>query len=532
MLPLSFFGQNFHFALNLFFSLAAFATFWLYFDAWLVSRQSKEISKWLGFLLLSVSFVFQALLIEQSLLGSSILGNLSEAVAVLIRLIAYGLIIYGLIIEPLQKVPKAAAPKSAEKSAATFSLGGWLISLKLLLPLGAGTIALLFYRKTTLGLERHLKGIAYAFFFLFLSEVAGLASLFRDSDNINLYNLTAFFGPMWLLEQAFLLVATLLLGSWVWSYLVKRVQSQLFMIFTTSTLIIFLVISICFTFLLVKNIQTETLASLETAAKVLNYSLDSKKSEVIAQAEVFSENPLIKQAVITKNHDQLSSLIDSSLENKKISSIVITDINGQVLVRTEEPEKWGDSLSSDILVRKALNGKVDSSFVSKQGIIAPTIYLQAARPINQDSQVIGSILIGVAISNNFLDGIKESTGLDAAVYSGNVRSATTLVQPNGKDRWVGVKEENKQVKNQVLEEGKTFKGSLSNLNRPFLAVYQPLKNLNQETIGMIFTGQPQILILQSAGRSIELTFILAVVLLLLSIIPAYLISKYISNQIH
>lgn len=481
-------------------------------------------------MVLSISFVFSAVTIEQSVLGQSLFGNFSENIATIIRLLGYIILVYALLIDPLQKAPNSQGLGLENKNPAF--LGGLFVNLKLFLPFGALVIALLLFRKATTGLERHLKQSSFAFFFLFLSETLSLASFLRDSTNINVYNLTASFGPVWIVEKIFLLLAVVLLGRWVWSYLVKRVQSQLFMIFTTSVLIIFLVVSISFTFLLVRNIEDQTLSDLETATKVLNYSLDTKKSEVSALAEVFSNNPAISNAVVGKNHEELSSLLSTALENKQVSSITITSDTGLVLARAEDPDNWGDSLSSDPLVRTALIGKVASNFVSKEGVVAPVIYLQAARPIIADKKVTGSVLVSITVGNSFLDGIKSSTGLDSSVYSGNTRSATTLVMPNGKDRWVGVKEENSKIKDRVLENGQTYKGSLSVLNRPFLAVYQPLKDVNNEVIGMSFTGQPQVLVLTAAGRSIELTFLISVLLLLISVVPAYLISKHISDQIH
>lgn len=528
MLPIQFFGQNIHFALNLFVSLVAFATFWLYFDSWLEKKRFKEVFKWLGFLLVAVSFLIHATTIEQTVLGKSLFGDFSELTSNILRVIGYLAIIIAQLTEPLQKAPEAPGIKSSKAYLAFLPL----INLFFILPFGSLLIAFLYYRRSTVGLERHLRSIAIAFFFLSVADSLSAAALLRNSTNLNISTATAAFGPVWIVEHIFLLVATLILGRWVWSYLLRRFQSQLFMIFTTSVLVIFLIISVSFTFLLVDNIQKETLASLETSAKVLNYSLDSKKSEIGLVAEVFSENKEIVAATAKGDHDKLLELVSSSLKNKKVSSIVITDESSEVLLRAEDPEKWGDSLSSDTVVKKTLLGKATSNLITKDGVLAPIVSIQASQPLLSGSKVVGAVIVNLAISNNFLDNIKSSTGLDSAIFAGNTRSATTIVAPNGKDRFVGVKEENPDVKNQVLSKGTSFKGSLQVLNRPFLAVYQPLKNINNEVVGMSFTGEPQVLILKDSGKSIELTFLIAAVLLLLSIGPSYLISRYISKQLH
>ncbi len=528
MLPIAFFGQNINFALNLFFSLILFATFWLYFDSWLEKKRVKEVFKWFGFLLLSLSFLIHATTIETTVLGNSLFGDYSEVFSNIIRLIGYFLIIIALLTEPLQAIPKTEGLKSSKAFLGFLALK----NIVFILPLGSLSIAILYYRRATTGLERHLLPIAFAFFFLSLADSLAVATLLRTSSNLNVANAAAAFGPIWLVEHIFLLISCLILGKWVWSYLVKRLQSQLFMILTASVLVIFLIISISFTFLLVGNIQKASLDNLEVSAKVLSYSLESKKSEVSAVAEIFAQNKEITTAAQAKDHDKLLAIVSDSLENKKVSSILITDGSSQVLLRAEDPSKWGDSVSSDSVVKKTLLGESVTNLVTQDGVLAKGVYIQAAKPLLIDSKVVGAVVVSLEISSSFLDNIKSSTGLDAAIFAGNTRSATTIVAPNGKDRFVGVKEESAEVKSKVLTDGKTFTGSLPVLNRPFLVVYQPLKNVNNEVIGMAFTGEPQVLILRDSGRSIELTFLIAAVLLLFSIVPAYLISKYIANQLH
>ena len=96
---------------------------------------------------------------------------------------------------------------------------------------------------------------------------------------------------------------------------------------------------------------------------------------------------------------------------------------------------------------------------------------------------------------------------------------------------MGIKEENAQVKSQVLEKGESLNLALKILGVPYLGVYLPLKDITEKPVGVIFVGEPQTEVLQTAGASIELTFISTVALLLLSVIPSYLIAKYIAKQV-
>jgi len=552
MLPLQFFGQNIHFAISLFAALVFFAVFWLYFDAWTADRETKVLVKAGSFLLVALSFVVHATVIEQSVLGKSLLGNVSEALTIILRIVGYIGIIIGQLVDPLQEKPKltglseaefqdtsVATPNTPVETVAaepkkTFAVGFGSVAnvTHLLLPLGALTIAGLYWRRATTGLERHLKPVAVAFAFLTGFEILSLASLWRTTDNTIVAKLVASFGLLWIVEQLFLLAGALVLGLWVWRYLTRRFFSQLFMIFTTVTLGIFLATAVSFTFLLVNNVQRSSLDNLQTANNVLHYAIDAKKAETLANASAVAENPNVVAAVQAHDNKALTQLTSNFLRDRKQSSLTITSDTAQVLYRAEDPTRYGDSVSSDTLVRRALIGQPSSSIVGKDGTLAPLMYIKSAAPVRDESgRVVGSVSVGLVADNGFVDGIKHSTGLDRSGYVGDVRAATTFVAPDGVSRLIGVKDTNSAVESKVLKKGKSFEGSVEVLNRRFLAVYAPLKDADNVVVGMLFIGTPETSILQAAGHSIELTFLVTVALLLLSVIPAFMVSKYIASQL-
>jgi len=219
-----------------------------------------------------------------------------------------------------------------------------------------------------------------------------------------------------------------------------------------------------------------------------------------------------------------------SLLTKKQSFLVITSATGQVLARGEDRERIGDSLSNDPLIKMALANQSGTSIVTKDGALAPQIYVAAAIPITQKGTVLGTVMIGTVLDNAFVDGVKNATGLEASLYANNALSATTLLSPDGKARVVGIKEEDKNIKNSVIIKGQAFVGGVNLLNIPYFAAYLPLKDISNLSVGILAVAKPQISVLQAAGHSIELTFIVAVILLIISVFPVYFVSKYISDQ--
>lgn len=546
----SFLGQNIHFIISLFAALVFFAVFWLHFDAWLTKRKLVDILEWAGFLLLSLSLVIIATVTEQSVLGASSLSGKLQTVSIILRILGFVSIICSQILNPLQIKPvlkglekdefvsdtkvksKHKVKNNAIFPVATLGTTGFSNILNALTPVGAIAVAALYWRRATTGLERHLKPVALAFVFLFVYELLSLTSLWQDTTNPTIAKLVASFGWLWFVDQALLLVGSIILGRWVWRYLVERFVSQLFMIFTTVTLAIFLVTTVSFTYLLVNNVQKDTLNNLETAANVLNYAINNKKSESLANTEVVAENPAVASAIAAKDHNALTNLTSSFLADKKQTGLIITNEFGEVLLRAEDPNNWGDSISSDTLLQRAMIGQYVTSVNSKSGVLAPVIYIRSAAPIyNSAHQIIGAAVGSLQIDNTFVDGVKRSTGLDSSVYADNILSATTFLAPDGVSRSIGTKETSNKVQATVIKNGQNLKGTAEVINRQYSSVYIPLKDVDNTVVGMLFIGQPEDNILKTASRSIELTFVISVVLLIASILPAYFIARSIAKQV-
>src|SRR5258708_2297221 len=282
--------ENVHFGLNLFVALTFFAVAWLYFDAWINSKTKREGVKVVGFLLLSISFLIHSTHLESSLLENSYLQqNYLELIFTLTRLAGYVLLIISLL-EPLQKQPEVSGiTKESFQSAGVAFVKPSLATLMLSFPLLSGVISVLYLRKAFFGLERHLKPVGFAFFGFTLYELFHLAESFHNTKNVDFYNLTAPFGPLWLISHGLLFISTLILSRWVFGYLLKRIQSQLFFILTTTVLAIFLLTAVVFTSLLVKSLEEETFRRLDTDVRVLNFGLDSKQIAQDSQVQLLAQ---------------------------------------------------------------------------------------------------------------------------------------------------------------------------------------------------------------------------------------------------
>lgn len=521
--------QNAHFALNILAALIFFAVTWLYLDAWSVKKPGYLGFRVLGYILLSLSFIMHAAYVESPLLESGLINeSLHSGVVFFFKSLGFVFIIASLILDPLQKRPEE---QSENKVQVQSSAGFLTFSASLSYPILAFVASFLYIQRATIGLERHLRPVAVSFLLLFISEFLSLGFLLQNTKNIDLYRLVAPFGFLWLLQHLFLLLALLSIRKWVFGYLFKRFETQLFIIFTSLILFIYLFTTVAFTGLLVKNLMDEALRQLHTDAKVLDFAIESKKAEVLSDAQVVAGDTNVIGTVKGGQRPELANLVEKAILTKKQSFLDVVNENGKVLARGEEKERFGDSLSDDLVVRRALKGESMSSAFLKESVVSPEVVIRAAVPIKSDNTVIGAILIGTVLDNAFLDGVKKTTGLESSLYAGNKLSATTLLASDGVTRPIGTTLEQKQIKQKVLQRQEEYVGSVTLLSRPYFASYLPLQDIDNNVLGMIFVGRDEATILSTAGRSLQLTFLISILMLILSVIPSYFVSRYLTSQL-
>lgn len=524
---IQFFLENAHFAINVLAALVFFALFWLYFDAWIERKPSRQVPEMVGILLLSLGFLATAVLTDSTIVGTQFINPVVHLALISgLKIAGYLLLFLGIVLDQIQPAPKTegvqAAPLALSMSITTSPVS-W--------PILAAAVGLVYWRRATIGLENHMKRIAASFYILSVSELLWLGRLFTNTNNVALARITAAFGPVWVAQHLVLLLAVIVLGQWLWKYLTKRLEPQLFMIFTMTILGIFLVTTTVFTGLLLKNLQDETLVRLETDVKVLSFALESKKTEELSDARVLATQTGMVEALASEDKSALAQTARDFLLSKKQSLLAIVNADGQVLARGEDQDQIGESLSEDSLVKRGLNGEAVTGVVVRDGIIGPEVSVRAVVPVFSGRDQVGAILTGVSIDNAFVDGVKVATGLEAAVYGQDTLAATTLVAADGQSRWIGTKESDPTVINRVLHDNKTFTGSQTVLNTPYFAAFVPVQDVDQVAVGMLFVGRPQSTVLAAASRSIELTFAATAILMMLAVLPAYLVSRFIARQL-
>ena len=537
---IQFFLENGHFALNILAALVTFGVAWLYSDAYTINKKKHLLLKISGFLLLSVTYLVHTAYMESTLVPDPLIPKeISLYLVSLIKMFALILIILGLVNDPLQ--PKPGKKTVSFNLVFTSFLAGLapLAFISVFInPVLSALVAFLYLRRATVGLEHHIKTVAFSFFLFALSDLLAVGFLFNSTLNADIFAFIASFGPLWLFQHFVTFLACMVLLIWLFSYLFKSLTTQIFFTYVFSIVVIFLITGITFSFLLVKNVESDTVNKLQTDIKILNYVLESKSSQILSDTLYLAQNPETKIAMSDVTKNKLKTLTREILLAKKLDTLVITDENAKVLIRAEDFERFGDSLSSDEMIKKALLGAPAVGAYLKEETLTSVILLKSAVPVISDDSAditgvspAGVVIAGTSIDNAFADGVKKATGLEINIFSENKISATTLTNPVNGKRLIGLMLHDKNITALLSGEKEIYTAVVNIAGTPYLSAFLPVLDVNKNPVGLLSVAKPHVSVLQTAGASLEMTIIAIIILLVLAILPAKLISQYLVSQL-
>lgn len=514
------FFNTLDFTIYVFGAFVFFSAGLLFLDSWKLNKLKKTpLIRSFGFFLLAIVYAIYA---------SSVDIPTVLYIVQITKIFSLTLILASVVGEPILHKPK----QKVAVAILPFSLVAFEISFVSMSIVLALVISFWYLWRSTKGLDKQLKPAAISFFFLFLAELTRMGFYWRDTTNVFWSKMLAEYAVVWNINIFLQFVAILILGWWVFGYTRFRTQIQLFTTILASILAIFLTTTVLFSLLLLRNLEADALSHLKTDANVFQYSLDRLQLESLAHARAIGGDSGFKEALATNNKGRLYEITSESLISQNLTSLITISPEGVVLMRAEDRDSFGNNLSRDPLVKSALTGQQISSLVLNTRSINPEVFIKSAVPVkNADNQILGVVMTGFVVDNAFVDGIKDVTMLDVTVFAQDKRTATTIISPDGKSRFVGTLETNQKVLSTVLEKGETFVGSSEVLNEPYYTAYTPLKTFGGENIGMLFIGKPQTELLETAQESIDLTFLGSIVLMVIAMVPTYFISKYIKRNV-
>lgn len=305
---------------------------------------------------------------------------------------------------------------------------------------------------------------------------------------------------------------------------------------------------------LIDQAQAKVKHDLAAAWMVFNEKLNDIKEIV----RLTAEREGIKRATKNNNKDILFRYLSRVREEYGLDILTLTDSTGIVIVRTRNPDVIGDDQSQDEIIKLvpkkgvlAYPQIVPREELIKEGKdLADQAYMEfidtpkaAPRPENKETNGmmlkaassivdergnhLGTLYGGILLNRNYeiVDRVKGTVykgekykGRDkgtATIFQHDLRISTNVPNENG-ERAIGTRV-SKEVNNAVLIKGNPWIDRAFVVNLWYITAYEPIKNINNKIIGILYVGMLEKPYLDITNR-VMLTFIiiasLCVVLLL------------------
>ncbi|PGK51164.1 hypothetical protein CN918_25585 [Priestia megaterium] len=255
---------------------------------------------------------------------------------------------------------------------------------------------------------------------------------------------------------------------------------------------------------------------------VLNQYFAKKEEDALVIAKEYGEvenNQIIDLIEKDSRYERQNIAVPIYVQLKKFKGVTIfeiTDKEGVIAMRAQNPLNYGDVLSENYYVKHALNGKEikDLSF-GEAGL-----GISAFVPVLKGAEVVGTMQVGFTFDDALFQDIKKTTKGDIAIYENDTLSLSSDKRDNLK---TGQKIKNKNIFKTVKEKGKYQVQDGHNVQ-----VYYPLTGGGGKDVkGMIRITQ-NIQEIQNAQADIMKIMTLV---LIATFVIVLLIGRYISNRL-
>jgi len=295
---------------------------------------------------------------------------------------------------------------------------------------------------------------------------------------------------------------------------------------------------------IIREAQVKVKHDLSAAWMVFNEKLSDIKEVVSLTAD----REGLHEAIKNNDKDSILRNLNRVREENGLDILNLTDKNGIVAIRTRNPQVIGDDQSQNEIVREALkNGEiaypqiVPREELLKEGKdLADQAYMEfidtpkaAPRPENKETSgmmlkaaatvrdengtILGIMYGGILLNRNYsiVDRVKEIVykgekykGRDkgtATIFQHDLRISTNVPNEKG-ERAIGTRV-SKEVNQAVLVEGQPWIDRAFVVNHWYITAYEPIKNINNEIIGILYVGMLERPYIDTTSR-VMLTFTL------------------------
>jgi len=278
----------------------------------------------------------------------------------------------------------------------------------------------------------------------------------------------------------------------------------------------------------------------------------------------------VRDGVLSGNMDQAIDELAGIKMRQALDILTVTDASGNMLYRTRNPEIYGDSTASyelinsvireempvsgstllasaDLMIESPLNSEnLSVSFAQAFGTQPgedvsdlDAMILGAAAPIiTSDNDLIGVVYGGVLLNNNrdFICDIRQSIYQNKKYDNQDIgfisiyQNDTELLTCPGTGPGLVIVEQTDadDIVSSVIEDGTRWLGSNMIGGSRYVTIYEPIKNSDFETVGMLQVGRLDQFYLDTKNRIVVAFLSITLAGALIAALFAYFIARRIS----
>ncbi len=319
---------------------------------------------------------------------------------------------------------------------------------------------------------------------------------------------------------------------------------------------------------IVKQAQDKVRLDLNSAREVYHEESNSIKNTIRLTAIRFS----MEDAILNSDRERLKAILQKIRVNESLDILTLTDKTGRVIVRAHNPVIYGDQLNDEIVdwVLSKRQVVASTQIISREDLekqgndiasqcrieLIPTpkaiprteaeetsgMMIKAAAPVfGYNGELIGVLYGGNLLNRNcqIVDKIKDIVYKGekykehdigtATIFQGDLRISTNVMRDDG-TRAIGTRV-SEDVYNQVIEKGLPWIGRAFVVNAWYITAYEPIMNLKEEIIGMLYVGMLEAPYLDLRNQVVFTFLGIAFLSVILLSVIAYYVSVSISKPI-
>ena len=303
--------------------------------------------------------------------------------------------------------------------------------------------------------------------------------------------------------------------------LFNSLNKKLIVVFL-SVIILSLVVTVCILFVTsassLNDMSERQQIEVEHTVKT---HFEHTANELMNVSTLYAQQPSISNAITSEDHTQLERVIIPIFKQlqaeRNLTVFEIGDIDGNVLIRGHELEKYGDNKSDLPAIQSTLAGTSSAGFEFG----ASGLSVRAFVPIVSDGHIIGTLQTG--LDDTFA---KELQQLLPDVTINLYNSEQTVVVSSNEQN-IGQKIQDHEMAQNIYN-GESARIKSNTLMDSYMPMYDPT---NTHIIGIIQISQDTSIIAQTKNQLFIISAIVLLVAIVIGVVVAAVFSRSISKPV-